>query len=99
MGVGADGQARQRIDKWLFFARFARSRSLAQKLVEAGHVRRNRDKLTAASDLVRPGDVLTLALGTSVVVVRVIAVGSRRGPPAEARLLCEPLAPGPAAAD
>lgn len=91
MGVG--GEVRQRIDKWLFFARFARSRTLAQKLVEAGHVRRNRDKLSVAADTVRPGDVLTIALGTRVAVVRVIAVGTRRGPAAEAATLYEPLTP------
>ncbi|RVB28234.1 RNA-binding S4 domain-containing protein, partial [Mesorhizobium sp. M7A.F.Ca.CA.001.16.1.1] len=52
-------EGRQRIDKWLFFSRVVKSRSLAAKLVVAGRVRINRDKAAQASDQVKPGDVLT----------------------------------------
>jgi ribosomal protein S4 len=51
----------QRIDKWLWHARFARTRGAAQRLALSGHVRLNRDKVTVASRTVRAGDVLTLA--------------------------------------
>ena len=77
----------QRIDKWLGHARFARTRSAAQKLALSGHVRINRDKVTAASRLVRTGDVLTLALGRGVRVIRVLGVAERRGSFEDAQLL------------
>lgn len=83
------GEERQRIDKWLFFARVVKSRSLAVKLVEAGHVRVNRDKIDQPSRAVKPGDVLTIALDRRVLVWRVLALGARRGPPDEARTLYE----------
>jgi ribosome-associated heat shock protein Hsp15 len=79
----------QRIDKWLWHARFARSRMAAQRLAISGHVRINREKVKTASRLVRTGDVLTLALGGSVRVVRVIGMAERRGSFEEARRLYE----------
>jgi ribosome-associated heat shock protein Hsp15 len=79
----------QRIDKWLWHARFARSRVAAQRLALSGHVRINRDKVKAASRLVRPGDVLTLALGGGVRVLRVVGIAERRGNFDEARRLYE----------
>jgi ribosome-associated heat shock protein Hsp15 len=72
-------EAAQRIDKWLWHARFARTRSAAQKLALSGHVRVNREKVTAASRPVRVGDVLTLALGRGVRVLRITALAERRG--------------------
>ncbi|MEO8667459.1 MAG: RNA-binding S4 domain-containing protein [Bauldia sp.] len=86
-------EARQRIDKWLWFARVSKTRTLAQKLVLAGKVRVNREKSNAPSDLVRIGDVLTIALESGIRIVRVTAPGTRRGPPAEARLLFDDLSP------
>jgi ribosome-associated heat shock protein Hsp15 len=86
-------ESRQRIDRWLFFARVVKSRSLAAKLVAAGKVRRNREKLDQPSGLVGPGDVLTVTLERQVLVYRVLAAGSRRGPAPEARLLYEDLSP------
>ena len=79
--------AAQRIDKWLWHARFARTRSDAQRLAVSGHVRINREKVSAASRLVRPGDVLTLALSSGVRVVRVAAIADRRGGAEAARRL------------
>lgn len=87
-------RASQRIDKWLFFARLAKSRTLAARMVEEGRVRVNRDKIDAASRLVRPGDVLTVALPRDVLVLRVLQAGARRGPAAEARRLYETIATG-----
>ena len=73
-----EAAAAQRLDKWLWHARFARTRGAAQDLILAGHVRVNRDKAKAASKLVRVGDVLTLALGRGVVVVRIAGLVERR---------------------
>ncbi len=88
---------RQRIDKWLFFARVVKSRSLAAKLAVAGRVRINRDKASQASDLVKPGDVLTITLDRRILVYKVISGGVRRGPAEEARKLFEDMSPPPAA--
>jgi ribosome-associated heat shock protein Hsp15 len=88
-------EGRQRIDKWLFFSRAVKSRSLAAKLVVAGRVRINRDKATQASDLVRAGDVLTITLERRIFVWKVLGTGSRRGPAEEARLLYEDMSPPP----
>lgn len=85
--------ARQRVDKWLFFARLAKSRSLAARLVEAARVRVNGVKIEEASHLIRPGDVLTVALDRRIGVFRVLAPGDRRGPYPEARRLYEDLSP------
>lgn len=83
----------QRIDKWLWFARLAKSRTAAQHIVEAGRVRVNRDRISLSSRQVRVGDVLTLRLDHVVRVLRVLDTGTRRGPPGEARGLYEDLAP------
>lgn len=82
---------RQRIDKWLFFARVVKSRSLAAKLAQSGRVRVNREKIDQASQLVRPGDVLTITLDRRILVYRVLSPGLRRGPAEEARTLYEDL--------
>ena len=89
-------EGRQRIDKWLFFSRAVKSRSLAAKLVVAGRVRINRDKAAQASDLVKPGDVLTITLDRRIFVWKVVAAGVRRGPAEEARTLYEDMSPPPA---
>jgi len=88
----------QRIDKWLFFARVAKSRTLAQKLVQSGLVRVNREKIDSSARIVRPGDVLTVSLGSRVRVLKVLDPGERRGPASEAVMLYADLtaaAPGP----
>jgi ribosome-associated heat shock protein Hsp15 len=86
---------RQRIDKWLFFSRAVKSRSLAAKLVVAGRVRINRDKAAQASDMVKPGDVLTITLERRIFVWKVLGTGARRGPAEEARLLYQDMSPPP----
>ena len=87
------GEERQRIDRWLFFARVVKSRSLAARLVQAGRVRVNREKAEQAARTVKPGDVLTITLDRRVLVYRVAAAGTRRGPAEEARTLYEDVSP------
>ena len=82
---------RQRIDKFLWFARFARTRTLAQKLVTAGHVRINKSKTHNAAASVAVGDVLTIAANGTVRVIRIAAFAERRGGAPEARLLYEDI--------
>ena len=83
---------RQRLDKWLWFARFAKSRTLAAKLVTSGFVRVNGERVESAAKALAVGDVITLALARSTLVVRVKALGTRRGPAPEARTLYSDLA-------
>ncbi len=89
-----------RLDKWLWFARVAKTRSLAQKLIRAGSVRVNRVKANSPAKRIRPGDVLTISRGGRVLVYKVVAAGSSRQSYAQARLLYEDLsaatASGPA---
>ena len=89
---------RQRIDKWLFFARIIKSRTLAGKFAAGGNVRVNSEKIDQASVLIKPGDVLTITLERRILVLRVLGCGERRGPAPEAQLLYEDLSPKPAAA-
>lgn len=91
--------ARQRLDKWLFFARVVKSRTQAAKLVEAGHVRVNRDKAAQAAHIVRQGDVLTIGLDRRILVYRIVDTGLRRGPAPEAATLYENLSPSKPAAE
>jgi ribosome-associated heat shock protein Hsp15 len=78
---------RQRLDKWLWFARFAKSRTLAAKLVTSGFVRVNGQRTDNAAKAVAVGDVVTIALARTTLVVRVEGLGLRRGPAPEARQL------------
>ncbi|MFB2532368.1 RNA-binding S4 domain-containing protein [Paracoccus sp. p4-l81] len=76
-----------RLDKWLWQARFAKTRSLAQALIEGGKARVNGAPCLKPGRAIRPGDVLTLRLDGGVQVLTVIASGSRRGPATEAATL------------
>ena len=78
---------RQRLDKWLWFARFAKTRTLAAKLVTSGFVRINGQKVENAAKALAVGDVITLALARTTLVLRVEDLGQRRGPAPEARQL------------
>ena len=82
---------RIRIDKWLWHARFHRTRSLAQAAAIKGHIRLNGRRIEKASAEVRIGDMLTVPRGGQVVVVRVLGCGIRRGPATEAQALYEIL--------
>jgi ribosome-associated heat shock protein Hsp15 len=81
----------QRLDKWLVVARFARTRSAAQALVEGGQVRVGGKRLTDCARKLRPGDVLTLSLRHATKVVRVKASAERRGSYNVARELYEEI--------
>jgi ribosome-associated heat shock protein Hsp15 len=85
--------ARQRLDKWLFFSRAVKSRTLAQKIIEAGVIRVNSERTVAADRLVGEGDVLTMVLFGRLHVWRVLNPGTRRGPAPEAAMLYEDLTP------
>ncbi|NVK35020.1 MAG: RNA-binding S4 domain-containing protein [Rhodobacteraceae bacterium] len=85
-----------RVDKWLWYARVTKSRSLAQKLATGGHVRINKDKISSASKTVKTGDVLTITLERKILILKIKALGTRRGPFAEAQLLYEDMSPPPA---
>lgn len=84
---------RLRIDKWLWYARFFKTRSLAAKLCNDGGVRLSGAVVSKAHAAVKPGDVLTFAQGRHIRVIKVVALGSRRGPAPEAQALYEDLAP------
>ena len=96
--IDAAAGATQRVDQWLWFARIAKSRTLAPALVARGKVRINRTRIEKPSATVKQGDVLTLALGPTVRVLEILAIGTRRGPSTEAQLLYRDLAPPPSLA-
>ena len=83
--------SRDRLDKWLFHARFYRTRPLAQAATAVGRVRLNGIRIDKPGHALKPGDVLTLGKGGQVVAVRVLALAERRGPAPEARTLYEVL--------
>jgi ribosome-associated heat shock protein Hsp15 len=82
-----------RLDKWLWFARFVKTRSLATKLVVDGRMRINGAPTQKAHYAIKVGDVLTFPLGSHIRVIKVLALGSRRGPATEAQTLYEDLDP------
>jgi ribosome-associated heat shock protein Hsp15 len=92
IGPNDIGAQSLRIDRLLFFLRFAKSRSLAQKWVEQGHMRINGARVTHAHQAVRVDDMLTLPTATGARLIQVTALPHRRGPAAEAQdCYCEPL--------
>ncbi len=93
--AGYEGKKGQRIDKWLFFARVVKSRSLAAKLVSSGNVRLNKAKINQPSQNVKIGDVLTIGLDRRILIYEVVSGGERRGPAEEARELYKDLSPPP----
>ena len=82
-----------RLDKWLWHARFFKTRTLAAKQVTSGHVRVNSVKTAKAATPVGPEDVLTFPQARRIRVIRITGIGARRGPPAEAQALYEDLTP------
>jgi ribosome-associated heat shock protein Hsp15 len=89
--------ATMRLDKWLWQARFFKTRGLAARAVASGHVRVNAVRVLKPAAAVAIGDGLTLVQHGGVRVVRVLALGQRRGPASEARLLYQDLAEAPSA--
>lgn len=82
-----------RIDKWLWYARFFKTRSLSARVVTGGKLRVNQLIVKKASATVKIGDVLTFAQEKDIRVIKIIALGHRRGPANEAQDLYEDLAP------
>ena len=74
-----------RIDKLLWFLRLARSRNLAQALVEEGHIRLNGRRIERSHQKIAVGDVLTVPLAQGVRVIEVLSLPVRRGPAPEAQ--------------
>ena len=83
----------QRLDKWLWYARFFKSRSLATKFCASGKLRLNEKVVRKAHYGLRVGDVLTFPRGPHIRVVRVVGLGTRRGPASEAQTLYQDLTP------
>ncbi len=77
----------QRLDKWLWYARLVKSRTLAAKLVEAGCIRVNRQRVVKAAATVKCGDVLTATLHGRVRVIEILGLGERRVPASAAQTL------------
>ena len=82
-----------RADKWLWFARFFKSRSLATQICQAGKLRLSGQGVVKAHTKVKVGDVLTFPQARHIRVIKVLALGSRRGPASEAQALYEDLKP------
>ena len=80
-----------RIDRFLYFIRLAKSRTLAQAIIDGGHVRIDGQRVEKHSEEVRPGSVIALPLHDRVRVLRVLALPRRRGPAAEARACYQEL--------
>ncbi len=74
-----------RLDKLLWFLRFAKTRPLAQKLAETGHIRLNGRRVERSAQRIGIGDVLVLPLSTGVCVIEIVTLPERRGPASEAR--------------
>ena len=86
-------EATVRLDKWLWYARFFKSRTRATALCTAGRVRVNGALVSKAHHPLKPGDVLTFPQGPNIRIVRIAALGARRGPATEAQALYEDLEP------
>lgn len=86
---------KQRLDRWLFFSRAVKSRTLAQKLIETGAIRVNSERTLHTDHKVGPGDVLTMTVHERLLVWRILDAGERRGPASEAATLYEDLSPPP----
>ncbi|PWR19737.1 RNA-binding S4 domain-containing protein [Zavarzinia compransoris] len=82
-----------RLDKWLWHARFVKTRGLGADYAERGRVRLNGQPALKAHQNIRIGDVLTLGFGPKPRVVRVLGLGERRGPAPEAQMLYEDITP------
>ena len=94
-GLG-DGQ---RLDKWLWFARVAKTRTLSAALVTEGKVRVNGTKVDKPAHGMRVGDAVTIVMRQRVRVLKVVSFAQRRGCAELAAALCEDLTPAPLKAD
>ena len=91
-GGGSAEVSGRRLDQWLWFARFAKTRSLAARLCAAGAITVNQVTIKKANHIVRIGDTIAVPQRALCRTVRVLALGARRGPASEARLMYEEIA-------
>lgn len=84
-----------RLDKWLWFARFCKTRTLATNLCRSGRIRVNKTPTEKPNHQIRPDDVLTFPQGDRVRIVKIVGLGARRGPASEASLLYDDMTPPP----
>ena len=80
-----------RIDRFLFFIRLVKSRTLAQHVIDEGHLRIDGKRIAKPSEEVRPGSIVALPLNDKVRILRVLKLPARRGPAGEARACYEEL--------
>lgn len=97
--TGSTASSKLRIDKWLWYARVLKTRTLAASCVKSGKVRVNQEKISSPSRGVSPGDVLTITLDRQIKVLEIVELGSRRGPASEAQQLYNDLSPAPVRRD
>lgn len=83
--------SRQRLDKWLWHARFFKTRTLAASLCREGRIRLNGERVEKSSILVGLGDTLTFPQGSRIRVIRIAAIADRRGPASSAAMLYQDL--------
>ena len=76
-----------RLDTWLWYARFYKSRSLSSKAILSGKLRINSNKITKPATKVKTNDVLTLNYVNEIRIIQIQSLGSRRGPASEAQSL------------
>lgn len=94
-GLPTPTETAQRLDKWLWFARVAKSRTIAAAAISDGKIKVNRVRADKPSQTVKVGDVITSRMTRMVRVLRIAALGQRRGPAPEAQALYEDLTPTP----
>lgn len=90
---GSTASGKMRLDKWLFYARFFKTRGLAASVISKGRVRLNGQRQAKPGHAIGPGDVLVFPMGSQTRMIRVLAPGTRRGPASEAQTLYLDLAP------
>ena len=95
MAGSAEPVRKERLDRFLFFSRALKSRTLAQKVIETGAIRVNSERTDRSDYKVGAGDVLTMALHGRIVIWRILDPGQRRGPASEAQGLYEDISPPP----
>jgi len=91
--MSSDTPVRLRLDKWLWHARLFKTRTLASELAGSGRLRINSKRCLKSAQSIRPGDILTFPQGRRIRIIRIEAIGSRRGPAAEAAGLYADLDP------
>jgi ribosome-associated heat shock protein Hsp15 len=89
MAEPSNSEETLRIDRWLWHARFCKTRAIAQTRASAGRIYLNGNRIEKPGARVRVGDVMTLTVGRDVVALRILKLGERRGPAPEARNLYE----------